>query len=683
MTCDNTHQPRQYLGVMVSSTFTDLEKHRRAAIRALKARDLFAIAMENKDRPNPVEDLIDSSLKMVRESVAYIGVISSKYGQIPKCTVRNPDNLSITELEFNEAQSLGLPILLFIMGEGHSIKRGDVETDAKKIAKLEKFREKAKRMSSGSRSHRIYCVFNDLNEFERKAIQSIADLKEHLDKQAPKTTAPLHAPQLTFPKKKAIPSPPDFHASPPYIGSHKFVGRSDKLVLLSNWASSADQHPVLLLEAIGGSGKSMLTWEWVNNHAPDLRNDWAGRFWYSFYERGADMSDFCRQTLAYMTARPVADFRQKKTAQMTEQIIMKLRAKPWLLVLDGLERVLVTYNRFDAPQLCDEDVESAGDVIADRDPCAAIHKQDDDLLRAMVAGKPSKLLLTSRLIPSVLLNQSRHPIPGVKTDKLHGLNPEDAEELILSCGISGNSDDIRTYLQENCDNHPLVIGVLAGLINDYLPGRGNFDKWVKSPVGGIRLNLAILPLVQKQNHILKLALDALSNKSRQLLSTLALLYWAADYETISALNPHLPPKPEKVSVPGDPEKKSSWKRLDEKKKDEHKAIYEKRLKQRHNYEQTLHEWQQSKEVHNAPAKLADTVRDLERRGLVQYDILSKHYDLHPVVRSVAAGSLLREETSQLGQHVIDHFTQRQHKPCEQAETLSDVANGLQIVSTLL
>jgi hypothetical protein len=84
-----------------------------------------------------------------------------------------------------------------------------------------------------------------------------------------------------------IPTPPTFYARPPYIGSHPFVGRASQLETLMDWASPADSHPLLLYEAIGGSGKSMLTWEWTTEHATDVRDDWAGRFWYSFYERGA------------------------------------------------------------------------------------------------------------------------------------------------------------------------------------------------------------------------------------------------------------------------------------------------------------------------------------------------------------------------------------------------------------
>ena len=70
-------------------------------------------------------------------------------------------------------------------------------------------------------------------------------------------------------------------------------------------------------------------------------SDWAGRFWYSFYERGAIMDDFCQRALAYMTSRPLAEFKKRKTAEMKDDLIAELHARPWLLILDGLERVLV------------------------------------------------------------------------------------------------------------------------------------------------------------------------------------------------------------------------------------------------------------------------------------------------------------------------------------------------------
>jgi Domain of unknown function (DUF4062) len=81
--------PRPHPGVMVSSTLPDLEQHRAALTRALENQGLYALAMEH-DAAQPAGTVIDSSLRMVHEAAAYIGVISHKYGTIPDSAERNP-----------------------------------------------------------------------------------------------------------------------------------------------------------------------------------------------------------------------------------------------------------------------------------------------------------------------------------------------------------------------------------------------------------------------------------------------------------------------------------------------------------------------------------------------------------------------------------------------------------------
>jgi len=603
-------------------------------IKAIKGQGLTDVAMEN-DTAKAGVDLIDSSLQMVRDSAAYVGIISHKYGQIPKCPIRNPKNLSITELEFDEAQRLNRPILLFIMGDEHQVIRRNVETNASKLEKLTDFRERAKKMTHDSDVHRIYATFESLEEFRAQAIQAVANLRRYLDEQT--SAGQDYSVKVIEAEPNVIPAPPQFYAEPPYIGSHEFLGRRAELEQLSYWALPADSHPIILFEAIGGAGKSLLTWQWTAKHALEVRGDWAGRFWYSFYEKGAIMADFCRRALSYMTGQPLRHFRKMKTVQLGEMLLGLLKKQPWLLVLDGLERVLVAYHRFDAAQLVDEEA-GRTDEIAHRDPCAAIRPEDDDLLRALAGALPSKLILTSRLVPRVLLSSSSQPIPGVLRVPLPGLRPPDAEALLRACGVKGNSQDIQHYLKNHCDCHPLVTGVLAGLINDYLPDRGNFDAWAEDAAYGGQLNLAALDLTQKRNHILHAALTALSEKSRQLLSTLALISESVDYQTLSALNPHLSP---------------------------------------------IESGLQSPKFLAASQELTKTVRDLERRGLLQYDVQTKRYDLHPVVRGIAAGELRPEERENYGQRVIDYFSGQSHNPFEQAETIEDLRNALHVVRTLL
>jgi Domain of unknown function (DUF4062) len=681
----NSSEPRHYMGVMISSTFTDLQRHREVLIEALGRADLKAIAMEN-DSAKPM-DMITSSLQMVRDCSAYIALIGHKYGQVPVSPSQNPERRSVTELEFEEAQKLGRPILLFIMSEAHTLTKADVETNKAREKKLNAFRNRAKRMNPNSTIHRVYATFDSLEDFRAKVIQAVAALEHYiLERQSitviqPEADAPSGPPLAR--ETKSIPKPPALYAEPYYLGSHQFVGRQAQLDTLSDWASASEPHPVLLFDAIGGTGKSMLAWEWLTRHAPRIRTDWGGQFWYSFYERGATMSDFCQRALAYVTEKPLKNFRAKRTTELSEMLLMRMRERPYLFILDGLERVLVAYHRIDAAQVSDEEVNNPTDQIADRDPCTAIRPEDDDLLLALSASTPSKLLITSRLVPRVLLNRAGQTLPGVLRVSLPGLRPSDAEELLRSCGVTGDSEAIQNYLKTNCDCHPLVTGVLAGLINDYLPDRGNFDTWLQDLQGGGQLKLSELDLVQKRNHILKTGLTALSIDSYQLLSMLALLSEGVDYTTLSALNPYLPSEPKQYSEPDNPETIGWWENGAVEEKQEERWRYERDLERRKKYEEELEAYQHSISFTSARKRLEVATRDLERRGLLQYDRQSKRYDLHPVVRATAIGSLAQPEKERNAQRVVDYFSQQAHNPYEDAETLDDLRNALHVTRALL
>jgi hypothetical protein len=61
MSNEREFSPVQYKGVMVSSTFADLETHRQELMKALRKEELFAIGMEEYV-PVPGDDIISSTL---------------------------------------------------------------------------------------------------------------------------------------------------------------------------------------------------------------------------------------------------------------------------------------------------------------------------------------------------------------------------------------------------------------------------------------------------------------------------------------------------------------------------------------------------------------------------------------------------------------------------------------------
>jgi hypothetical protein len=105
-------ETKQYIPIFVGSTFVDLQPYRRAVRDALGQLEAIVRGMEyfgSKPR-SPVEEC----LEVVRSSKVYIGVFGMRYGSIPDGYER-----SMTHLEYDEAQRLKLPSLIYIIDEDH------------------------------------------------------------------------------------------------------------------------------------------------------------------------------------------------------------------------------------------------------------------------------------------------------------------------------------------------------------------------------------------------------------------------------------------------------------------------------------------------------------------------------------------------------------------------------------
>jgi hypothetical protein len=395
----------QVFKVMLSSTFRDLIAEREAARDAILAQQMLPLFMEVSSAM-PDCGIITNSLAMVDEAHVYVALISHyRYGQVIEDAEMNPQGLSVTELEYRRAEQLGLPLCIFLQDESVLALPSDVLKEAANFDKLMAFRARA------SDARRINARFGDAKDIKASLTQSLARLKNVLEGQLtlPRDSTQSHVtPGL-------LPTPPVPVARPPYTPGHAFEGRKQEITLLDNWVSSHD--PILVLEAIGGMGKSMLTWHWFNEHAPRLGIPWAGRFWYSFYERGADMREFAITALAYMTQQSPKALRKQTEDDITADLLQQLQRRPWLLVLDGLERVLAAYHRSDAAQARDDAIDPEDAKLTD-----CIRPPDDDLLRHLAASGPSRLLMTSRLMPHALWVDYA-PRVGVQHVALRGLAP--------------------------------------------------------------------------------------------------------------------------------------------------------------------------------------------------------------------------------------------------------------------
>lgn len=190
-----SNSPLMHHGVMISSTYVDVKHLRAVLMQAATAAGLFPRAMEH-DQPAPNADVIDNSLKMVREASAYVLLIGHRYGQRPVCVHRNPNDLSICELEFEEALRLGRPIQLYLLSKAFPIGAEHVDKQAFDVASLEAFRKRAKSMDGNGGVNRIYKEVNSKRELEIAATSSMLTLKQSLDGGQ---VAPRHGPSAIVP----------------------------------------------------------------------------------------------------------------------------------------------------------------------------------------------------------------------------------------------------------------------------------------------------------------------------------------------------------------------------------------------------------------------------------------------------------------------------------------------------
>ena len=242
--------------VMISSTAFDLPEHREQ-VRDACLRSGFAPheMMENLNAMDA--DAIEASLAMVDEADVYIGIFAFRYGYVP-----DGEDMSITEMEYQRAVEQEKPRLLFFMDDDHPITARMVETGAGA--------EKLKALKERAGKDRVARVFKSPDALRGDVIGALHELRPKLDKDK---DDPAEAARRLH-RRTPIPVPPTPYIAHPYTLSQTrdLVGRREELNALTDWVakpgSPAYCDAIFCFVAIGGMGKSALTWKWFNDIAP-------------------------------------------------------------------------------------------------------------------------------------------------------------------------------------------------------------------------------------------------------------------------------------------------------------------------------------------------------------------------------------------------------------------------------
>ncbi len=651
MTSKNHKAPKP--DVMLSSTSRDLPTHRNIAVNAVLRAGMHPIIMEAL--PASLGDAIRDSLQLVDEAEIYIGIFGMRYGHIPD-DPRNPERLSITEMEYRHAMKRGIPVLIFLMDDEHP--------GPKTAAEGKDFYE-----TSEEGKQKLAALKKELMDKHVVGFfKSPEDLRGHIIHALTQPEVRQRAYEIAgidpepAPDKKSLPAPPEFYADPWYTLTTDFVGRRDELRKLEAWADSDD--PMMIVEAIGGMGKSAVTWQWVREYALKQRN-YDGVMWWSFYESGATMKAFVRHALAYITRQNPDDLKKNDLRENFKQLQRELNTGRYLLVLDGLERVLVAYHRWNAAQMRDDSVEDAEAIIKDRDIRACTDPKDDDILTGLLACRKTKVLLSSRLLPLALEDRMGVEKKGVQHIHLNGLHPDDALALVQYAKVRVDNVPQFQQFMKQFGYHSLLVKLVAGRVNKFRRGRGDFDAWYD--LEGRHLTVADFDVKQSQTHVLQYALDGLDAAQMHFLSQVAAFGDALPYETLTIFNPFAqtaPEPPVRYSFLGT----TTYNWEDETYLAE-KAEYEK--------------YQKSNEYRKALSQFDELLTELEERGLLRWDREKDTYDMHPVVRGYAFARLEGEAKTTTFERIRDYFEAQPGDDIENAQEVDDLANTIAIYRALL
>ncbi|MCP4424733.1 MAG: tetratricopeptide repeat protein, partial [Chloroflexi bacterium] len=298
-----------------------------------------------------------------------------------------------------------------------------------------------------------------------------------------------------------------------------FTGRAQELRQLDDWMAD-DSRPMFVVVALGGTGKSALTWQWLESVKEAAKAAAEPPFklfiWHGFYETGR-IDDFLSDLLTFLGEKPTEIGNKRLQLNWLLQL---LAATPALIVLDGAERLLRIYSGMLAAY--------QGDVVAEVprarecvDPIAA-----ELLIGLSQLNNGSKTLISSRLLPQELLGRGGNRLPArIGRLDLTGLDPDDALRFFSEWGIQTTRAEVDAVCAP-LEYHPFCMALLAGY------AAADF-----AAPNDLRAAAAYDPtadLLGRRQHILARAYDNLPPAAQLTLGRLAAFRAAVSWETIAA-----------------------------------------------------------------------------------------------------------------------------------------------------
>lgn len=298
------------------------------------------------------------------------------------------------------------------------------------------------------------------------------------------------------PPEPSQPTRDEWLLAQPYAMPPNFTGRRSERAMLTRWLMEDAAHPLFVLRALGGFGKSALTWHWLLHDVDPAQ--WPRVVWWSFYEPDAGMESFLARIVRYLSG---ADPQSPGARQQVDQLLGELHAAGTLLILDGFERLL-----------------------RESGPGDALSLTTDTFLRGL-ASLPlrGKVLLTTRVRPTAVEARGGSVLAGCREEELTQLDRADAVAFFHAEGIRGTRAEIEAAC-ELYGYHPLSLRLLAGLVANDLQQPGDIAAARRLDVSG--------DLIQRQHHVLEQSYNSLQPEEQQFLGRISCFRGAVTYDAL-------------------------------------------------------------------------------------------------------------------------------------------------------
>ncbi len=236
--------------IYLSSTYEDLKDHRTVVFDALRKAGHHVVAMEDyvatDKRP------VDKCLTDVKKADMYVGLFAFRYGYVPPVQHNNPHGLSITELEYRQAEVLKKPCLMFVVNETTAWPRSfdDTRMSEDKGERINTLREHLL-------TEKLASSFSSKYELSTLVLAAVSKYLEE-----------KNVSKVASPEFEAIRPPDQIHwpaGKSPYPGllsfgqeyAELFFGRDGEVVKVIEKMSEPDGR-FLVISGASGSGKSSL-----------------------------------------------------------------------------------------------------------------------------------------------------------------------------------------------------------------------------------------------------------------------------------------------------------------------------------------------------------------------------------------------------------------------------------------